>query len=101
MIRTQLGDVGDAGDSLRSRLLHKMPASRLGLRSASDWKTHAKVNAPASAIHQAMIAPNGPVAFAKMCGSENMPAPIIDQTTMEVRAANPAKVTLCGATGSK
>jgi hypothetical protein len=35
-----------------------------------------------------MTAPTGPVAWAKVRGSENIPAPIIDPTTMEASAAN-------------
>jgi hypothetical protein len=35
---------------------------------------------------QAIIAPNGPVAVAKARGSEKMPAPTIDPTTMVVSA---------------
>src|ERR1700742_1978765 len=36
-------------------------------------------------MHQAMIAPKGPVAFPKTRGSENMPDPTMDPTTIAVR----------------
>ena len=41
---------------------------------------------PAAAMIQAMMAPNGPVAMAKVRGSEKMPAPTMEPTTMPVRA---------------
>ena len=37
---------------------------------------------PPAAINHAMIAPNGPVAFPKVRGSEKMPEPTIDPTTI-------------------
>jgi hypothetical protein len=41
---------------------------------------------PVPATIHAMMAPSGPVAFAKVRGSEKIPAPIIDPTTIEVKA---------------
>jgi hypothetical protein len=41
---------------------------------------------PPAAINHAMIAPNGPVAFPKVRGSEKMPEPTIDPTTIPVSA---------------
>ncbi|MNW22116.1 hypothetical protein D3C71_2234270 [compost metagenome] len=39
---------------------------------------------PVPATSQAMTAPNGPVAPAKVRGSENIPAPIMPPTTIAV-----------------
>ena len=39
---------------------------------------------PVPAISQAMIAPEGPVAVPKRAGSEKMPAPTIEPTTIAV-----------------
>ena len=52
-----------------------------GLRSASDWKTRAKVYMPPAAIIHAITAPNGPVARANVRGKEKIPAPIIEPMT--------------------
>src|SRR5262245_45031032 len=41
---------------------------------------------PPAAMIQAMIAPKGPVALAKVLGSEKIPAPTIDPTTIAVNA---------------
>src|SRR6516162_4489606 len=41
---------------------------------------------PPAAIIQAIIAPNGPVAVAKVLGREKIPAPTIDPTTIAVNA---------------
>ena len=41
---------------------------------------------PVPAMIQAMTAPNGPVALAKVRGSEKMPAPTMPPTTIAVRA---------------
>ncbi|BAB52971.1 msr6734 [Mesorhizobium japonicum MAFF 303099] len=41
---------------------------------------------PVPAIHQAMMAPNGPVAVANLPGRLKMPAPIIDPTTIPIKA---------------
>ncbi len=62
-----------------------MPASRSGRRSESVWKTKASISMPTPAMAQAIMAPNGPVSRAKVCGSEKMPAPTIDPTTIAVR----------------
>ena len=40
---------------------------------------------PPAAMIQAMMAPNGPVALPKVRGSEKIPAPTMDPTTMAVR----------------
>ena len=56
------------------------------MRSASDWNTRASMYMPVPAISQAMIAPIGPVAPAKVRGREKMPAPTMPPTTMVVRA---------------
>jgi hypothetical protein len=37
-------------------------------------------------MHQAKIAPNGPVAMPKVRGSENIPEPTIEPTTIAVNA---------------
>ena len=50
---------------------------------------------PPAAMHQAIIAPNGPVAFPKVRGSEKMPAPIIDPTTIAVKENNGIFCTAC------
>jgi hypothetical protein len=39
---------------------------------------------PPAAMIQAMIAPKGPVAVAKVLGKEKIPAPTIDPTTIAV-----------------
>ena len=62
-----------------------MPESRSGLRSARNWKTNASISMPPPAIVQAISAPNGPVAAPNRPGSEKMPAPTIDPTTMAVK----------------
>ncbi len=41
---------------------------------------------PPPAIHQAKTAPNGPVAMPNVLGSEKMPEPTIDPTTIAVNA---------------
>src|SRR4051794_36887597 len=41
---------------------------------------------PIPATHHAMIAPSGPVARAKLRGSEKMPAPTMEPTTIAVNA---------------
>ena len=41
---------------------------------------------PAPAMLHAIIAPNGPVALPKVRGSEKIPAPTIDPTTIAVKA---------------
>ena len=56
------------------------------MRSASDWKTRASMYMPVPAISQAIAAPIGPVAPAKVRGSEKMPAPTMPPTTIMVRA---------------
>ena len=56
------------------------------MRSASAWNTRASMYMPVPAMHQAMMAPNGPVAAPKVRGSENMPAPTIEPTTIAVNA---------------
>jgi hypothetical protein len=43
---------------------------------------------PMPATHQAMIAPSGPVARAKLRGREKMPAPTMEPTTIAVSAGN-------------
>jgi hypothetical protein len=43
---------------------------------------------PVPAMHHAMMAPIGPVAAPKVLGSEKMPAPTIDPTTIAVSANN-------------
>src|SRR5262245_30585861 len=43
---------------------------------------------PPAAMIQAMMAPNGPVAAAKVRGSEKMPAPTMDPTTMPASTGN-------------
>ena len=44
------------------------------------------MNMPVPAMSQAMTAPIGPVAPAKVRGKENMPAPTMDPTTIPVSA---------------
>ena len=44
------------------------------------------MNMPVPAMSQAMIAPIGPVAPAKVRGKEKMPAPTMDPTTIPVSA---------------
>ncbi len=39
---------------------------------------------PPAAMHHAMMAPKGPVAFPKVRGREKMPEPTMDPTTMAV-----------------
>ena len=41
---------------------------------------------PPPAMHQAKMAPNGPVAMPKVLGSEKMPEPTIEPTTIAVSA---------------
>src|SRR5215475_7711472 len=41
---------------------------------------------PPAAMHQAKMAPNGPVAMPKVLGSEKMPEPTIEPTTIAVSA---------------
>src|SRR5262245_32434943 len=41
---------------------------------------------PPPAMHQAMMAPNGPVARPNVRGSEKIPAPTIEPTTIAVKA---------------
>ncbi|MNR42792.1 hypothetical protein D3C85_1613490 [compost metagenome] len=60
------------------------------MRSARVWNTRASVNIPAPAISHAMTAPMMPVAPPKVRGREKMPAPIIDPTTIPVRASKPS-----------
>ena len=55
-----------------------------GLRSASAWNTRASMYMPVPAMSHAMTAPIGPVALAKVRGSEKMPAPTIPPTTIAV-----------------
>ena len=55
-----------------------------GLRSASAWNTRASMYMPVPAMIQAMTAPSGPVALAKVRGSEKMPAPTMPPTTIAV-----------------
>ena len=62
-----------------------MPASRSGLRTARDWKTKASISMPPPATSQAAMAPKGPVAAPNRAGSEKIPAPTMDPTTMAVR----------------
>ena len=57
-----------------------------GRRSASAWNTRASMYIPVPAIIQAMTAPKGPVALAKVRGSEKMPAPTMPPTTIAVSA---------------
>ncbi len=57
-----------------------------GRRSASAWNTRASMYMPVPAMSQAMIAPSGPVAPAKVRGSEKMPAPTMPPTTIAVSA---------------
>ena len=57
-----------------------------GRRSASAWNTRASMYMPVPAMIQAMTAPSGPVAFAKVRGSEKMPAPTMPPTTIAVSA---------------
>jgi hypothetical protein len=52
---------------------------------------------PVPATSQAITAPNGPVAVAKVRGSEKIPAPIIPPTTIVVKAN---KENFCGVTGA-
>src|SRR6516162_3149606 len=57
---------------------------RLTLRER--WSTRAKVYMPPAAISHAMIAPKTPVAVPKARGSDQMPAPTIEPTTIMVSA---------------
>ena len=58
-----------------------------GLRSASAWNTRASMYMPVPAIEPGDDrALSGPVALAKVRGSEKMPAPTMPPTTMVVRA---------------
>ena len=57
-----------------------------GRRSASAWNTRASMYMPLPAMIQAITAPIGPVAFAKVRGSEKIPAPTMPPTTIAVRA---------------
>ncbi|MNO01017.1 hypothetical protein D3C81_2210510 [compost metagenome] len=43
---------------------------------------------PIPAMVQAIITPNGPVAFPNACGSENIPAPTMEPTTMPVNVTS-------------
>ena len=56
------------------------------MRSARAWNTRASMNMPVPAMSQAMTAPIGPVAPAKVRGKEKMPAPTMDPTTIPVSA---------------
>ncbi|HKE95442.1 MAG TPA: hypothetical protein VKB34_14105, partial [Povalibacter sp.] len=49
--------------------------------------TRAMQYMPPAAIHQAMMAPNGPVAVPKARGSEKIPDPTMDPTTIAVSVA--------------
>jgi hypothetical protein len=48
-------------------------------------------------MHQAMIAPTGPVARAKLRGNEKIPAPTIDPTTIAVNAGKDSFGSTCDA----
>jgi hypothetical protein len=51
---------------------------------------------PPAAMHQAMMAPKGPVAMPKVRGSEKMPEPTMDPTTIPV-SANSESFRIAGA----
>ena len=55
---------------------------------------------PLPAMSQAMTAPRGPVACAKVLGSEKMPAPIIPPTTMAVSAIRDIFLSACAIDGA-
>src|SRR6516225_10775852 len=60
------------------------PASNSGLRTASVWNTNLSISIPVPAITQAISAPKTPLARAKLRGSEKIPAPTIDPTTIAI-----------------
>jgi hypothetical protein len=67
-----------------------------GLRVANVWKTNASVNMPTPVMAQPTRRGPGAATAAICEGSAKIPLPIIDPTTMAVRAASPRPVLATG-----